>query len=344
MEFLSEYGMFLLKAVTIVVALLVAFGGLASIAAKQKGEKGSLDIVSISDKLEELEYKAKEMVFGKEEFKNWEKEQKKAHKEKEKADKEKQGKNKETLHEPRLYVLDFNGSMDAKEVESLREEINALLTIAKDNDEVLLKLESPGGAVHGYGLAASQLARIRDRGLKLTIAVDKVAASGGYMMACIADKIISAPFAYIGSIGVVAQMPNFNKVLKKNDVEWEMHTAGDFKRTLTVFGENTDEARDKFQQELEEIHHYFKNHIANYRSVVDIDKVATGEHWIGQKALELDLVDEIKTSDDFLLESAREKQIFGIKFKPRKKLADKLSEAASMTIDNSLQRLSRWRV
>lgn len=339
MEFLYEYGMFLLKAVTLVVALLFAFGGLASIAAKQKGEKGSLDIVSLSDKLNELEYRAKEMVFGKDEFKEWEKEQKKAQKEK-----DKKAKDKDAEQDSKLFVLDFNGSMDAKEVGSLREEVNALLTIAKDNDEVLLRLESPGGAVHGYGLAASQLARIRERGLSLTIAVDKVAASGGYMMACIADKIISAPFAYIGSIGVIAQLPNFNKVLKKNDVEWEQHTAGDFKRTLTVFGENTDEARDKFKQELEEIHHYFKAHISNYRSVVDIEKVATGEHWIGQKALELALVDEIKTSDDFLLESAKDKEIFAIKYKPRKKLADKLSEAASMTIDNSLQRLSRWRM
>lgn len=330
--------MFLLKAVTIVAALLFAFGGLASIASKQKGEKGELNITSISEKLAELEMRAKEMVFGKDEYKAWEKELKKE----EKA-KQKQAKEKGDEYEPRLYVIDFNGSVDAKEVEGLREEVTALLTIAKDEDEVLVRLESPGGAVHGYGLAASQLARIRNRNLKLTIAVDKVAASGGYMMACVANKIISAPFAYLGSIGVVAQLPNFNKVLKNNNVEWEQHTAGDFKRTLTVFGENTDEAREKFKAELEEIHYYFKEHIAQYRKVLDLDKVATGEHWVGQKALELDLVDEIQTSDDFLLAAAKEKDIFAIKFKTRKKLADKLSEAASMTIDKTLSKVSNWR-
>lgn len=342
MEFLYEYGMFLLKAVTIVVALLVAFGGLAAIASKQKQEKGELEISSISEKFEELELKAKSMIFGKEEFKAWEKEQKKLEKEKEKQEKE-NAKSKEPTSEPRLYVLDFNGSMEANEVESLREEVTALLTVANDEDEVLVRLESPGGAVHGYGLASSQLARIRERGLKLTIAVDKVAASGGYMMACVADKILSAPFAYIGSIGVVAQLPNFNKVLKKNNVEWEQHTAGNFKRTLTVFGENTDEARDKFKEELEEIHHYFKAHITKFRPVLDIEKVATGEHWIGQKALELELVDEIKTSDDFLLEAVKEKGIFSIKFKPRKKFADKLAGAASMAFSRVLRDMSNWR-
>lgn len=336
MEFLIEYGMFLLKAVTIVMALIFAVGGIVAVASKQKPGKGELDISSISDKLQELEYKAKAMVFSKEEFKAWEKQQKKKHKDQAKAD-------KSAAHQKKLFVLDFKGSMDAKEVDSLREEITAILTIAQDDDEVLLRLESPGGAVHGYGLAASQLARIKSRGLKLTVSVDKVAASGGYMMACVADKIVSAPFAYIGSIGVIAQLPNFNKVLKNNNIEWEQHTAGEFKRTLTVFGENTDEAREKFKAELEEIHHFFKSHIQEFRSVVDIDKVATGEHWIARKALELDLVDEIKTSDDYLLEQAKDLEIFSVKFKPRKKLADKLAEAASMSVKNTLSDLARWR-
>lgn len=338
MEFLYEYGMFLLKAITIVVAIVLAVGGIVSAAAKQKMDKGELEIASISDKLMDLELHAKEMVFSKDEFKDWQKEQKKLEKEKEKAAKEDKGK-----HQSLLYVLDFKGSMDAKEVDSLREEITALLTLAKDNDEVLLRLESPGGAVHGYGLAASQLDRIKQRGLRLTIAVDKVAASGGYMMACVADKIISAPFAYIGSIGVVAQMPNFNKVLKNHDIEWEQHTAGEFKRTLTVFGENTNDEREKFKQEIEEIHHYFKAHVKAHRDILDIDKVATGEHWLGQKALELALVDDIQTSDDFLLANAKDRDIFSLKFKPKKKLADKLAEAASMTLQRTVSGLANWR-
>ena len=338
MEFLYEYGMFLLKAVTLVVALLLVFGGLASIASRQKQEKGELDISSVSEKLQDLEWRAKELVLDKDEFKTWEKEQKQADK-----DKQKKAKDSKEDKPGKLFVLDFNGSMDAKEVDSLREEITAVLTIAKPEDEVLLRLESPGGAVHGYGLAASQLARLRSKGIKLTVAVDKVAASGGYMMACVADRIISAPFAYIGSIGVIAQMPNFNKVLKNNNVEWEQHTAGEFKRTLTVFGENTDEARDKFKAELEEIHHYFKEHIRTYRSSLDIDAVATGEHWVGQKALDLGLVDELQTSDDHLLDQVKDKEIFAVKFKPRKKLADKLAEAASMTLNRTLEGVANWR-
>lgn len=341
MEFLAEYGMFLLKAATIVIAIILAIGGIVSVAAKQKQGRGVMDITSISEQLEDLELHAKELVMSKDEFKDWQKQLKKEEKEKQKAaKKEKSEKAKEPTG--KLYVIDFKGSIDAKEVENLREEVTAILTIANDEDEVLVRLESPGGAVHGYGLASSQLARIRERGLKLTIAVDKVAASGGYMMACIGDKIISAPFAYIGSIGVVAQLPNFNKVLKKNDIEFEMHTAGDFKRTLTVFGENDDAGRSKFKEELEEIHGYFKQHIKQYRDVVDIDKVATGEHWIGNKAKELNLVDDIKTSDDFLLEQYREKPVYRVKFKQPKKLADKVAEAASMAFEGIVTKVWSW--
>jgi serine protease SohB len=138
-------------------------------------------------------------------------------------------------------VLDFKGSMDAHEVGALREEITAVLTLVKPEDQVVLRLESPGGVVHGYGLAASQLQRLRDKQVPLTVAVDKVAASGGYMMACVADKIVAAPFSIIGSIGVVAQIPNFNRFLKSKEIDIELHTAGQFKRTLTLLGENTEE-------------------------------------------------------------------------------------------------------
>ena len=108
-----------------------------------------------------------------------------------------------------------------------------------------------------YGLAASQMQRIRDKKLKLTVCVDKVAASGGYMMAVVADKIIAAPFAVLGSIGVLAQVPNFHRLLKKHDVDFEMLTAGKYKRTLTMFGENTDKGREKFQEDIEDTHVLF---------------------------------------------------------------------------------------
>ena len=221
-------------------------------------------------------------------------------------------------------MIDFKGDIRATEVTSLREEITAILTVATTGDEVLVKLESAGGTVHGYGLAASQLKRIRDKGIHLTIAVDKVAASGGYMMACVAHKIIAAPFAIIGSVGVLAQMPNFNRLLKKHDIDFEEITAGKYKRTLTLFGENTDEDREKMREELADIHLLFKEFIHENRSQVDVEKIATGEHWHGKRALELKLVDELRTSDDYLSSSVNTADIFEIDYE-RIKLLDHFS-------------------
>lgn len=210
---------------------------------------------------------------------------------------------KATIQKKCMYVVDFNGSTDANEVKDLRKIVTLLTKVASEGDELLLRLTSPGGVVNGYGLAASQLERVKARKLKLTIAVDEVAASGGYMMACTGDKIIAAPFAYIGSIGVVAEFPNFNRLLKKYDVDYEQVTAGEFKRTMTPLGENTPEAREKFKEELARIHAMFKKHVSKNRPNLDIEKVANGEHWLAQEALELGLVDEIKTSDEYIIEN-----------------------------------------
>ncbi len=222
---------------------------------------------------------------------------------------------------------------------SLREEVTAVLAVAREGDEVLLKLESGGGMVHGYGLASSQLDRIKAAGLPLTISVDKVAASGGYMMACIADKIVSAPFAIVGSIGVIAQLPNFNKLLKKHDIEFEQLTAGEYKRTLTMFGENSDKAREKFKEELEETHGLFKDFIRDHRPALDLDKVATGEHWFGTQAHELGLVDEISTSDDLVVAACKDKTVLAIHYVQKKKLSDKLAGVAGKSADSVLMKL-----
>jgi serine protease SohB len=189
----------------------------------------------------------------------------------------------------------------------------------------VLRLESEGGVVHGYGLAASQLQRIRDRGVKLTVAVDKVAASGGYLMACVADRIIAAPFAVVGSIGVVAQLPNFNRLLKKHEIEYELHTAGEFKRTLTLFGENTAAGRAKFQETLEDAHALFKSFIQQNRPQVAIDQVATGDHWFGARAIALKLVDELKTSDDYLLERSKDCDLYELRYKRHRSLAERVA-------------------
>ena len=273
MEFLYEYGLFVAKAVTLVITFIIVVSTIVGVASKQKQGKGQLEIISLSEQLKDITHYAKQVLLDKAALKQLAKKQKKEDKAKSKSKKANDEEEKS-----RLFVIDFKGSMDANEVEHLREEITAILCVANKEDEVLVRLESGGGVVHGYGLAASQLQRIKEKGLTLTIAVDKVAASGGYMMACVADKLLASQFAYIGSIGVLAQLPNFNKLLKKNDVEFEQHTAGEYKRTLTVFGENNDEGRAKFKEEIEEIHTLFKDFVHSQRPDMNIEKVATGEY------------------------------------------------------------------
>ena len=223
-------------------------------------------------------------------------------------------------------MLDFEGDIRATAVASLRQEISAILTMAGGGDEVVVRLESGGGVVHGYGLAASQLQRIRERKIPLTVTVDKVAASGGYMMACVADRLIAAPFAIIGSIGVLAQLPNLHRLLQKHEVDFEQLYAGEYKRTLTLFGENTDKAREKMQQELEETHGLFKDYVKAQRPRLDIDKVATGEHWLGTRALELGLVDRLQTSDDYLMAARRDAQLILLNYAGRKTFLDRFAE------------------
>ncbi|MGM8885306.1 protease SohB [Psychrobacter sp. 1U2] len=250
-------------------------------------------------------------------------------------------KNKSKNKSQQVFVLDFDGDIKASAVKHLREEISTLISTANEGDEVIIRLESGGGMVHSYGLAAAQLVRLKDAGLKLTICVDKIAASGGYMMACVADKIIAAPFAVIGSIGVVSQLPNFHKLLKKNDIDFEMFTAGDYKRTVTVFGENDEEDRAKYQQELEQTHNLFKHFVNTYRSQLDLTKVANGEHWYGEDALKLKLVDKLQTSDSYVLELMKDNEVYALHSRQKPTLAEKLglSQAAEATIALAVDKL-----
>lgn len=330
LEFLSEYGLFLLKAITIVAAVVIAFGGIVGISSKQKGHKeGVLEIVSLSDKLASAEEQAKQLVYSKTQFKHW----KKSIKEQKKKDK----------HQPesggKVFVIDFDGSVDASEVENLRKEISTVIAVADQQDEVLLRLESGGGTVVGYGLAASQLQRLKDRDIKLTVCVDKIAASGGYMMACIADQLFAAPFAVVGSIGVLAQLPNFNKLLRENNIEFEQITAGKYKRTLTMFGENDDQGRQKFQQEIEAVHQLFKDFVQQNRAQLDIEKVATGEYWHGLQALQLNLVDALQTSDDYLLQCYQQKGVYQVTYTVKKNIAEKLSGVVSAGLEQAAKRV-----
>lgn len=235
----------------------------------------------------------------------------------------------------KIFVLDFKGDIQASAVENLREEITLILATAKaGRDRVVVRLESPGGMVHGYGLAAAQLVRLRDAGFHLTICVDKVAASGGYMMACIANEIIAAPFAIVGSIGVVAQVPNFNRLLKQHNVDFELYTAGQYKRTVTMFGENTPEGKAKFEEELQQTHVLFKHFVEKYRPQLNVDKVATGEHWYGEDALDLNLVDKLQTSDEYLLALLPQQDVYVINTRKKATLGEKLGLQAAQMADS----------
>ncbi|MCH8536874.1 MAG: protease SohB [Alkalimonas sp.] len=325
MEFLFDYGLFLAKAATIVVAIALIVGIIAGAAMRQKPKKGEFQFTDLSEEYHQLQAELQKELLDKKAFKRWHKRQKK--------------RDADALV-PTTFVIDFHGSMAAGEVDALREEVTAVLAVAAPQDDVLVRLESGGGVVHGYGLGASQLDRIRQQGISLTVAVDKVAASGGYMMACIANRIIAAPFAIIGSIGVLAQMPNFHKLLKKNNIDFEQFTAGEFKRTVTLFGENTDKGRQKFQQELEQTHHLFKDHVFSHRDVLNMDEVATGEYWLGRQALELKLVDALQTSDDYLIEQIASRRVMQVKYQQKKKLAERMGAGAATGLEQLWQKLS----
>ena len=338
MELLSQYGLFLAKIATVVIAIAVVAVLIVNLT-QRKRQRGELRITRLSEQYKEMQEEMSLALLDSHQQKLWHKAQKKKHKQDAKAAKAKAKLNApEETSTPRVYVLDFKGSMDAHEVSSLREEVTAVLAVATPQDQVVVRLESPGGVVHGYGLAASQLQRLREKQIPLTVAVDKVAASGGYMMACVADKIVAAPFSIIGSIGVVAQIPNFNRFLKNKEIDIELHTAGQYKRTLTLLGENTDEGRQKFREDLNETHHLFKDFVHRMRPTLDIEQVATGEHWYGVQAQEKGLVDEVGTSDDLLLNLMEGRELVGVRFTQRKRLLDRFTNSAAESVDRLLLR------
>ncbi len=323
MEFLSEIGLFGLKALVLVVSFIVVFLTIVLVVAKNKF-KEELEVKNLNKKYKKLIELLNEKTLSKDELKEFEK----SEKEKKKKEKDKDNKEKK-----RIYVLKFEGDIKASAVDQLRDEISAVLQVARPNkDEVILKLESPGGMVHGYGLAAAQLLRIKTAQLRLTACVDKVAASGGYMMACTADHIVSAPFAILGSIGVLAQVPNFNRLLKKNNVDYEEITAGEYKRTISLLGEITEKGRAKFKDDMEDTHVLFKEFVKSNRPQLEISKVATGEHWFGLRAKDLLLTDEIMTSDDFILKEIKEANVYDVCIPPKRSFQEKLSEAMGRMI------------
>jgi serine protease SohB len=320
MEFFLDFGLFFLKALTIVVAIVAVI--LAIVSASRSGDTShGLKIEKLNEKYQAMADNLSQAILSKSEWKGYEKAQKKQRKEEAKQSDEQRAK--------RVFVLNFKGDMRASHVDSLREEVTAIVSVATSDDEVVVCLENAGGTVHDHGLGASQLQRIRERSIPLTVIVDKVAASGGYLMASIADKIVAAPFAIVGSIGVLAQLPNFNRFLEERGIDFEQVTAGKYKRTLTMFGKNTEEHRVKTREDVEEVHRLFKGAVTEHRPDLDIERVATGEYWYGTRALELGLVDELGSSDDYLLRSGTEDHalLFSVVYKGHETFFQRLQGA-----------------
>ena len=343
MEFLSEYGMFVAKAVTIVIAIVVVISAVSASGGRGRraGKKGTVRVSKLNEHFEELRDSLREVVLDKQSLKSLRKEEKKqakADKKEVKAVRKNQpdddsGEITTAGSTKRVYVINFKGNIAADAVVCLREEISAILSLATPDDEVLVRLESPGGVVHAYGLASSQLVRLKHAQIPLTVCVDKVAASGGYMMACLANKLVAAPFAIIGSIGVLVQLPNFHRVLKKHEVDYEIISAGEFKRTLTTFGEITEKGRDKVREDVETIHGIFKHWVKEHRPSVDIDKIATGETWLGTQAKERYMVDEIRTSDECILSACETADVFEVEYELPKSIPQKLSTVFESTLE-----------
>lgn len=363
MEFLFDYLGFLARAITIVVAIMLVLGFVFSRRSAPSQSEGTLEVKHLNRELDEIQAALEgavvspeeQAIMAKQRAASEKKERKsnakaakaaaKAADKEKKASKKKEGEEEDPEVEAgpgRVYVLNFVGDVAASAVDQLRQEVTSVLTVAKPNDEVVVKLESGGGMVHSYGLAASQLQRIREKGIPLTATIDKVAASGGYMMAAVADKILAAPFAVVGSIGVVAQVPNVHRLLKKHDVDVELITAGEHKRTLTTLGENTDEAREKFTEQLEDIHQLFQEHVVAHRASLDIKQVATGESWYGQRAIDVNLVDRLITSDSYLVERAGDCEVYQLRWEVQKKPIERLLGGFNSAWRGGLQGVMNW--
>jgi serine protease SohB len=322
-QFFAEYGLFLLKVITIVAGIIAVIAVAA--AAGRKATHDGLEVEDLNKKYRSTADALRGAVSSKDERKAIAKARKK----------EDKAESKKASSKPRSFIIDFKGDLKASAVPSLREEVSAILDVVTERDEVIVRLENHGGVVHEHGLAASQLARIRDRDIDLIVCVDKVAASGGYLMACVASKVYAAPFAILGSIGVLAQLPNFNRMLDSHGVDFEQITAGKYKRSVTMFGKNTDEDRAKLKEELEDVHRLFKDAVGKYRPELDLEKIATGEHWYGTSALELGLADEIKTSDEVLTELASERDLYRVSYKIKQPLQKRLMSSIDGVLEKA---------
>jgi serine protease SohB len=333
MEYLFDYLVFLAKAITVVIAIVLVLSLLSSLRLRRAtADGGHLEVRQLNRRLKDFKRSLQQAFSHPAQIKKLLK--------REAKDEKAEGKRQRSAPEQRkrLFVLNFEGDLQATRAERLRNEITAVLTSARPEDEVVVRIESGGGVVHGYGFAASQLERIKQRGVRLTAAVDKVAASGGYLMASVADRIIAAPFALVGSIGVVAQIPNVHRFLKNRDIDVEVLTAGEYKRTMTVLGENTEQGRRKFMEELEDVHALFRDFVAANRPQVKLEEVATGEAWYGRRAIDRQLVDELLTSDEYLTRACEQADVYEVRWVEHKRPVERLLGPVTQLVQAAVAR------
>ncbi len=323
----AQYALFLAEVATVVLAVIGLVAGLVVLSRRKAKDTDQIQVTDVNRQLEAAGDRIQVAQLPKKARKVLQKQRKL----------ERKAQQKRAEAGPCSYLLDFKGDIRASAFAALREEISAILQVAKAGDAVLLRLESGGGLVNRYGFAAAQLLRLRDAQLPLTVMVDTVAASGGYLMAAVADRIVASPFALIGSIGVIAQIPNFHRWLQARDIDWEQFTAGKFKRTVTLFGENTEAGRAKLREELEEIHALFRAFVQGRRAQLDMEKVATGEAWLGSKALELGLVDELATSDEIIRSACQRGRVLHVSFQRKLSLPERLRISAQSAWDGIWQ-------
>jgi serine protease SohB len=316
-DVLLQYLLFALKTFTVAVAAVMVIMVTLSRSGRGRRRRGKLEVRPLNQRYRDFARVLNTAAMNKEALKKWAQGQK--------ARRQQERRQQAQESRKRLFVLTFEGDVRASAVRSLRDEVTAVTTVATEGDEVLLRLTSSGGVMHSYGLAASQLVRLKDQGIPLTVVIDRVAASGGYLMACVAHRIVAAPFAIVGSIGVVGQLPNFHRFLKEHAIDMEQHTAGKYKRTLTVLGENTEEMRLKFREDLHDAHLLFQQFVADHRPALDLERVATGEHWFGRQARELNLVDDLMTSDDYLLQASVSADIFEVSYRSHAGLSHRVA-------------------
>jgi serine protease SohB len=335
MPFWLDVAAFVIKALIIVVALAALVFLVARLARSAETKDREIKVRSLNERYDDLRDSLNAALLDKRQRKALIKTRKKEKKARRSDDSTK-----------RIFVLAFKGDMRARAVKELGMAIDAVLTIARPGtDEVVLRLDSPGGTVTGYGLGAAEILRLREHKIKVTASVDQVAASGGYMMACAADRIVAAPFAVVGSIGVVAPIPNLHRLLQKNEIDFEEMTAGEFKRSVSVLGEITPAGREHFRGKLEDMHGAFKTHVARCRPNVDIASVANGDTWLASEAVALGLVDEISTGDEILFRVRESARLYEVTVETPKTLMQQLLSgiggAARAAADFMVSRLSR---